>query len=416
MAIQDDIMALLSQVPAGGDRATARQNRGIELYENIGSLIGDSPNYRKALRELTGLGSREDMTLEEEMRNDAGLSDRVASIIEKYMEDAATIGQVPADMIVDDTREAERMLETVGMAPREAVSIEELPAAAPRQAVTRKPLPPIPDFDEAALESMGRNMTDIERDIRQRDEGLAGLMAGQMEPLRASDIEPMAEYRPGQANAMRAMRDMSQSPSTRRPEGMTEAQNEAFTRMIKSQLANEVFPRTGMTPEDTYDLFMSGDAEAEGRMVDRMSGPSGREYTERRGRLVEGDRENQALALGAIASAPVAALPSLAAQVGIRTAQVARFLRGGRQGEQALREAIKKRVYARDAQGRFVSPNSTPGARMTERVTPGKGPGLRMGESQLRDMGLFGRLAGGAAGGGSVGNIRDKIMKTYGGM
>ncbi|MGA0447630.1 MAG: hypothetical protein ACO3M2_12580, partial [Pseudohongiellaceae bacterium] len=151
MAIQDDIMALLSQVPAGGDRATARQNRGIELYENIGSLIGDSPNYRKALRELTGLGSREDMTLEEEMRNDAGLSDRVASIIEKYMEDAATIGQVPADMIVDDTREAERMLETVGMAPREAVSIEELPAAAPRQAVTREPLPPIPDFDEAAL-------------------------------------------------------------------------------------------------------------------------------------------------------------------------------------------------------------------------------------------------------------------------
>lgn len=406
MAMQDDIMALLSQVSAGGDRATARQDRGIELYENIGSLIGDSPNYRKALRELTGLGSREDMTLEEEMRNDAGLSDRVASIIEKYMEDAATIGEVPADMIVDDTREAERMLETAGMAPREAVSIEELPAAAPRQAVTREPLPPIPDFDPETAERL----------ILERDEGLAGLMAGQIAPLRASDIEPMAEYRPGQANAMRAMRDMSQSPSTRRPEGMTEKQNEAFTRMIKSQLANEVFPRTGMTPEDTYDLFMSGDAEAEGRMLDRMSGPSGREYTERRGRLVEGDRENQALALGAIASAPVTALPSLAAQVGIRTAQVARFLRGGRQGEQALREAIKKRVYARDAQGRFVSPNPTPGARMTERVTPGKGPGLRIGESQLRDMGLFGRLAGGAAGGGSVGNIRDKIMKTYGGM
>ena len=108
MAMQDDIMALLSQVSAGGDRATARQDRGIELYENIGSLIGDSPNYRKALRELTGLGSREDMTLEEEMRNDAGLADRVASIIEKYMADAATIGQVPDDMIVDDTRAAER--------------------------------------------------------------------------------------------------------------------------------------------------------------------------------------------------------------------------------------------------------------------------------------------------------------------
>ena len=399
MAMQDDIMALLSQVSAGGDRATARQDRGIELYENIGSLIGDSPNYRKALRELTGLGSREDMTLEEEMRNDAGLSDRVASIIEKYMADAATIGEVPADMIVDDTREAERMLETAGMAPREAVSIEELPAAAPRQAVTREPLPPIPDFDPETAERL----------ILERDEGLAGLMAGQIAPLRASDIEPMAEYRPGQANAMRAMRDMSQSPSTRRPEGMTEKQNEAFTRMIKSQLANEVFPRTGMTPEDTYDLFMSGDAEAEGRMLDRMSGPSGREYTERRGRLVEGDRENQALALGAVASAPVAALPGLAAQVGIRAGQIQQFLRGGPAGVARLRAIIQNRLNAR-------IPNPTPGARMTERVTPGKGPGLRMGESQLRDMGLFGRLAGGAAGGGSVGNIRDKIMKTYGGM
>lgn len=400
MALQDDIIGLLSNIGEAGDRATARQERGIELYENIGEILGDSPNYRRALRELTGLGSRgEDMTLEEEMRNDAGLSDRVASIIEKYMEDAATIGEVPADMIVDDTREAERMLETAGMAPREAVSIEELPAAAPRQAVTREPLPPIPDFDPETAERL----------ILERDEGLAGLMAGQIAPLRTSDIEPMAEYRPGQANAMRAMRDMSQSPSTRRPEGMTEKQNEAFTRMIKSQLANEVFPRTGMTPEDTYDLFMSGDAEAEGRMLDRMSGPSGREYTERRGRLVEGDRENQALALGAIASAPVAALPGLAAQVGIRAGQIQQFLRGGPAGVARLRAIIQNRLNAR-------IPNPTPGARMTERVTPGKGPGLRMGESQLRDMGLFGRLAGGAAGGGSVGNIRDKIMKTYGGM
>ena len=94
MALQDDIISLLSNIGEAGDRATARQERGIELYENIGSLLGDSPNYRKALRELTGLGSRgEDMTLEEEMRNDAGLADRVASIIEKYMADAATIGR-----------------------------------------------------------------------------------------------------------------------------------------------------------------------------------------------------------------------------------------------------------------------------------------------------------------------------------
>ena len=327
MALQDDIIGLLSNLGEGGDRATARQERGIELYENIGEILGDSPNYRRALRELTGLGSRgEDMTLEEEMRSDAGLADRVASIIEKYMADAATIGQVPDDMIVDDTRAAERMMETAGIAPREAVSIEELPAAAPRTPVSVEELPPMsrPELDEVAMASMAREFGG-ERQMNQerlRAMGLSSIEGGAV-PLR--------------------------------------------------------------------DRLMEGQGEP-------MSG---------------GEQ-----LMFASSFIPLVMLPAAAAKVGIGAAQVARFLRAGKKGEQALREVIKKREYARDARGRFVSPNQgvsnpTPGARMTERATPGKGSGLNMGEAQLRDMGLFGRLAGGAAGGGSVGNIRDGIMRNY---
>jgi len=285
-------------------------------------------------------------------------------------------------------------------APRTPVGIEELPAAAPRQAYARESLPEVarPDFDPETAERL----------ILERDEGLAGLMAGQMAPLRASDIEPMAQYRPGQANAMRVMRDMSQSPSTRRPEGMTEAQNEAFTRMMKSQLANEVFPRTGMTPEDTYDLFMSGDGEAERRMVDRMSGPSGREYTERRGRLVEGDRENQALALGS-AFIPMTAIPKLAAQAGISAGVVNRLINSGPAGIKRLTSMIRSKLAP--------IPNKTPGARMRQRVDVSRQPNPNNGfNDAMNETTRRFTATGGAASGGQVNNIRDKIMNTYGRM
>ena len=51
MAIQDDIMAMLSQFSDAGDRATDRGRRGEELYKDIANrLSGD--NRSKALREI----------------------------------------------------------------------------------------------------------------------------------------------------------------------------------------------------------------------------------------------------------------------------------------------------------------------------------------------------------------------------
>jgi len=392
MAIQDDIMAMLSQVSDAGDRATSREALGRKLYAEAGDRLSGDALYN-ALRDVESargsMGEIEDYS-------------RVADILEKYMDDAGdgVPAPVPDDMIVDDTRAAMEVMPSPDTAPRTPVGIEELPAAAPRQAYARESLPEVarPDFDPETAERL----------ILERDEGLAGLMAGQMAPLRASDIEPMAQYRPGQANAMRVMRDMSQSPSTRRPEGMTEAQNEAFTRMMKSQLANEVFPRTGMTPEDTYDLFMSGDGEAERRMVDRMSGPSGREYTERRGRLVEGDRENQALALGS-AFIPMTAIPKLAAQAGISAGVVNRLINSGPAGIKRLTSMIRSKLAP--------IPNKTPGARMRQRVDVSRQPNPNNGfNDAMNETTRRFTATGGAASGGQVNNIRDKIMNTYGRM
>jgi hypothetical protein len=354
------------------------------------------------MREIAMLSDNPEMSIEEQMSFDPLTGSRVADIIEKYMDDAGDGVPATAGLLVGEPDvEVDPMMELVaGMgtpAPRTPVGIEELPAAAPRTPVSMEELPPMPRpaLDASAMDS-------LEREIRVQDEGLAGLMAGQMAPLRASDIEPMAEYRPGQVDVMRAMRVMSQSPSTRRPEGMSEAQNEAFTRMMKSQLANEVFPRTGMTPEDTYDLVMSGDAEAEGKMFDRMSGPTGREYTEQRGRLVEGDRENQALALGS-AFIPMTAIPKLAAQAGISASVVNRLINSGPAGIKRLTSMIKSKLTP--------IPNKTPGDSQTIRqrvpLTPTRNP---LQEKLYQQMQNPGGPTGGLAQGGAV---RDNILRNY---
>ncbi len=407
MAIQDDIMAMLSQVSDAGDQATGRGRLGSEMYGNIAGLLSVD-DRKKAMREIDMLGDPVQFgSLDEQMQVDPLTGDRVATIIEKYMADAGDgVPAADAGLLGGESPPAEidPMMELVaGMgtpAPSTPVRIEELPNTAPRIPVNAEQLAPLPSpaLDASAMDSM-------EREIRGQDEGLAGLMAGQMAPLRASDIEPTAEYRPGQAKLMGAMRDMSQSPSARRPEGMSEEQNQAFTRMMKSQIANELFPRTGMSPEDAYDLFMSGDGEAEGKMMDRMGGPSGREYTEKRGRLTEGDREYQALAIGST-FIPFVAIPKLAAQVGISAGVVNKFLSAGPAGVKRLESMIRSKLKP--------IPNKTPGDSQTMRqrvpLTPTRNP---LQEKLYQQMQNPGGPTGGLARGGAV---RDKIMNTYGRM
>ena len=163
-----------------------------------------------------------------------------------------------------------------------------------------------------------------------------------------------------------------------------------------------------MSPEDAYDLFMSGDGEAEGKMMDRMGGPSGREYIENRGRMTEGDREYQALAIGST-FIPFAAIPKLAAQVGISAGVVNKFLSAGPAGVKRLEAMIRSKLTP--------IPNKTPGARMRQRVDVSRQPNPNNGfNDAMNETTRRFTATGGAASGGQVNNIRDKIMNTYGRM
>ena len=402
MAIQDDIMAMLSQVSDAGDQATGRGRLGSEMYGNIADLLSVD-DRKKAMREIDMLGDPMQFgSLDEQMQVDPLTGDRVATIIEKYMADAGDGVPIPSDMLVDDTRAAERMMEVLpspDTAPRTPVEIAELPISAPQIPVDAGQLPPPlprPDFDPETAEDL----------ILEEDQGLAGLMAGQMAPIRDSDVEEFGVYRPGMARAMTVMDEMNRSPSTQRPEGMSQAQNEAFTRMMKSQLANEVLPRTGQSPEETFRIFMENDTDAINRIDAQQGGPSGREFERRRGRMTEGGvNEGRALALGST-FIPFAAIPKLAAQVGISAGVVNKFLSAGPAGVKRLESMIRSKLKP--------IPNKTPGDSQTMRqrvpLTPTRNP---LQEKLYQQMQNPGGPTGGLARGGAV---RDNIMNTYGRM
>jgi len=338
MAIQDDIMAMLSQVSDAGDRATDRGRRGEELYKDIANrLSGD--NRSKAMREIAMLSGNPEMSIEEQMRYDPLTGSRVADIIEKYMEDAGdgATAAVPDDMIVDDTRAAEQMMEVMPSpetAPRTPVSVEELPR---------------PDFDEAALESM-------ERDIRQTEEGLTGLLAGQEAP--EAGLLVGTPPTPIQTGGYRG--EFAGTPGT--SVGMNPVSDGRIP--LKARL-------------------FAGQEAAGGPM-------SGSEQLMYSSVLI-----------------PAALLPQAAVRVGMGAAQIARFLRGGKKGEDALRQVIRQRTQAqmmRDpSTGRMISSKDVGPFPMTrtEQIAQ-QAQQFRQGLSQPAFK--------------QGGNIRDKIMKTYGGM
>jgi hypothetical protein len=265
MAIQDDIMAMLSQVSDAGDRATNRGRRGEELYKDIANrLSGD--NRSKAMREIAMLSGNPEMSIEEQMRYDPLTGSRVADIIEKYMDDAGdgVPTPVPDDMIVDDTRAAERMMPSPETAPRTPVSVEE---------------PPRPDFDPDTAERL----------ILEQDEGLAGLMAG---------VSP--KYGINTPTPIQVEDEYAGTPGT--SVGMNPVSN-------------------GRIP--LKERLFAGQEAAGGPM-------SGTEQ----------------LMYGA-SVIPFTMLPAAAARIGMGAAQIARYLRAGKKGEDALRQVIRQRTEAK---------------------------------------------------------------------
>lgn len=293
MALQDDIVAMLSQIGTAGDRATSREALGRKLYEEMGDrLSGDV--LRTALRDVESargpMGEMEDYS-------------RVADILEKYMQDAT-----------------EPLPDTAAAIPRprpvassEIIAVEELPAPAPRTPISIEELPLLqrPELDETAMASMAREFGG-ERQMNQerlQQMGLSSIEGGDV-PLR--------------------------------------------------------------------DRLMEGQGEP-------MSGG-----------------EQLALASSLI---PVAALPQLARAIGMTATQIARYLRAGKRGEDALRQVIRQRTGAqmmRDpSTGRMIGAKD---------VGPQPQTPLNRMMSQAESGGV---PAGMYAEGGS---LRDRILKTYGGM
>ena len=352
MAIQDDIMAMLSQIPSGGNRATAAGKEGVNMYGRISDFITDEDKMYKARRELGSLYDPIQFgSLEEQMRQDPLTGGGVADIIRKYMDDAGDGVPIPSDLIVDDTRAAERMMEVLpspNTAPRIPVEINELPVSAPQIPVDVGQLPPPsprPDFDPETAESL----------ILERDEGLAGLMAG---------VEP--EYGINTPTPVQTEDEYAGTPGT--SVGMNPVSDGRIP--LKERL---------FAGQDAAGGPMSGSGQ---------------------------------LAL-ASAFIPAAMLPAAAARIGMGAAQIARFLRGGKGGEEALRQVIRQRTGAqmlRDrATGRMIGKNSVgpfkPSVSTPKTSTEATLDAARKFRQNLPQS-AFNR--GGA--------VRNNIMNTYGRM
>ena len=304
MALQDDIMSVLSGIGDAGDRLDDRGRRGEELYANISSILGDNPNYRKALRELTGLGSRPDMTLEEEMSLDPILGSKVADIIEKYMVDAETIGEVPDDMIVDDTRAAEQPIPTpeefMGMAAQKRsvpddMIVDDTRAAEAMMAAQERSVPDDMIVDDTrAAEAMME--ADREAAIRAQDEGLAGLLAGQEAPAAGMLVG--------------------------------DAPTPVQTGGYRGEFAGTPGTSVGLNPV------------SDGRIPLKERLFAGQEAAG--GPMSAGEQ-----LMFASSFIPVAMLPAAAAKIGMGATQIARYLRAGKKGEDALRQVIRQRSGAR---------------------------------------------------------------------
>jgi hypothetical protein len=144
MAIQDDIIAMLSQVSDAGDRATDRGRTGAEMYSQIADLLSGD-NRSKAMREIAMLSGNPEMSIEEQMRNDPLTGSRVADIIEKYMDEVS-------EPLPDTAAAMPR--------PRPDMSVLPSPDTAPRTPVTLEQLQPLPPMPGAGPGEAGMLMVD----------------------------------------------------------------------------------------------------------------------------------------------------------------------------------------------------------------------------------------------------------------
>ena len=186
MAIQDDIMAMLSQVSDAGNRATDRGRTGAEMYSQIADLLSGD-NRSKAMREIAMLSGNPEMSIEEQMRYDPLTGSRVADIIEKYMDEVS-------EPLPDTAAAMPR--------PRPDMSVLPSPDTAPRTPVTTQPLEPLPPMpgagpgeagmlmvDDTGAAMQGQGMDEIREEIISKSPRLEELLAQESMDGARSDPE-----------------------------------------------------------------------------------------------------------------------------------------------------------------------------------------------------------------------------------
>ncbi len=251
MSVQDDIMALMSQISGGGNRATTAGKEGADMYERMSDLITDKDKMYQAQRELSNLYTPDRFgSLEEQMFFDPSTGGGVADVIRKYMDDARDGVPDYASVLGDESP---------------PVQIEEMPNPVQRLPVDVQPLGPAP-VDVQPL--------------------------GPAPEPPALDEDAMAA----------AVLEFGRSGLNKR---RVDANN-------MSSIENGAVP--------LRDLLMEQQGEP-------MSG---------------GDQ----LSLMATLFLPATALPAAAVKIGMRSAQIANFLRAGSKGEKALRQIIIERQAA----------------------------------------------------------------------
>ena len=376
MAIQDDIMAMLSQVSDAGDRATDRGRRGEELYSEIADrLSGD--NRSKAMREIAMLSGNPEMSIEEQMRYDPLTGSRVADIIEKYMDEVS-------EPLPDTAAAMPR--------PRPDMSVLPSPDASPRTSVSAEE-PPRPDFDPDTAERL----------ILEQDEGLAGLMAG---------VSP--KYGINTPTPIQVEDEYAGTPGT--SVGMNPVSNGRIP--LKERLFAGQEAAGG--PMSGTEQLMYASAFIPAAAIPQIGRILGMGASQIRNFLRAGDKGSEAM--GKILQQRAKSLsPDELAEVqlllpkptaGAPSSYVAPSAQVGAQGRQAAQAAARARQAA-EARARAAARGERSSQPIRIEQTPAQRLGSTQGSGSAFDD-LINRL--GPIGMAEGMSVRDKIMNTYGRM
>ena len=390
MAIQDDIMAMLSQVSDAGDRATDRGRTGAEMYSQIADLLSGD-NRSKALREIAMLSGNPEMSIEEQMRNDPLTGSRVADIIEKYMDEVS-------EPLPDTAAAMPR--------PRPDMSVLPSPDTAPRTPVTLEQLQPLPPMPGAGPGEAGMLMVDDTGSAMQ-GQGMDQIRERMMSAPRIQEAMIQESAADLQEAAIRNMEDQARREGVYGTQGarLRAAAGEE-TGLSGALLAGRMGREA--TPEDEIASLITGGTSA-------LSA------------LPAGSLANVAMRLGIGRFSPqqIARNPQLRLQIeqevrlllpkptaGAPSSYVAPSAQVGAQGRQAAQAAARARQAAED-RARAAARGERSGQPIRIEQTPAQRLGSTQGSGSAFDdlINRYGAI--GMAGGMSV---RDKILKTYGGM